>query len=89
MSRRVRFAKGSNAVGECGRSGRKMKLRDMVEDGNTPGLMVDPSWYEPKHPQEEVVVGTDATALERPAPEQSVPDDEGDAVPVSSWLPPL
>jgi hypothetical protein len=89
MTSNTRFARGARAVGECGRSGRKMLLRRMVEDGYTPGLMVDPNWYDPPHPQEDPVVTTDAVALEKPAPEQSVPDGEGVAVDPATWLPPL
>lgn len=60
----------------------------MVVDGDT-GLLVDPNWYEPKHPQETPIIKTDAVALRRPAPEQSIPDGEGDPAPeLSSFLPP-
>lgn len=63
-----KYASGKYAVGECARSGRKMKLRDMVEDGEYPGLMVDPAWRETKHPLETLGPVDDPVALRRPAP---------------------
>jgi len=64
------WAKGKWAVGECARSGRKMLLRNMVADGYYPNLIVDPEWYEPKHPQESLPSVRDPTSLFRPAPER-------------------
>lgn len=64
------YAKGKWALGECARSGRKMLLRDMIADGYYPNLIVDPEWYEPKHPQESLPSVRDPTALYRPAPER-------------------
>jgi hypothetical protein len=64
------YAKGKWALGECARSGRKMLLRNMVADGYYPNLIVDPEWYEPKHPQESLPKVRDPTALFRPAPER-------------------
>jgi len=71
------YAKGKNAVAECQRSGQKMKYRDLVEDGHVPGLLVHPTWWEPKHPQEIPVTITDPIALYRPAPEISVEEGYG------------
>lgn len=77
----MRYARGSKSWGECARSGRKMKLVNMVVDGQT-GLMVDPAWYEAKFPQDIPLTHiTDAQALYRPAPELSIPDGEGIAAP--------
>lgn len=64
------YAKGKWAVGECARSGRKMLLRNMIADGYYPNLIVDPEWYEPKHPQESLPSVRDPTTLFRPAPER-------------------
>jgi len=64
------YAKGKYAVGECARSGRKMLLRHMIADGYYPNLIVDPAYYEPKHPQEALPSVKDPTALYRPAPER-------------------
>lgn len=64
-----KYAKGSRAWGICGRSGRKMLLRDMVFDGRYPNMRVDPAWYEDKHPQEFMPKVEDPTALYRPSPE--------------------
>ena len=64
------YAKGKWALGECQRSGRKMLLRNMVADGYYPNLIVDPEWYEPKHPQESLPKVRDPVSLFRPAPDQ-------------------
>lgn len=64
------YAKGKWALGECRRSGRKMLLRNMVADGYYPNLIVDPEWYEPKHPQESLPSVRDPVSLFRPAPDQ-------------------
>lgn len=64
-----KYARGTKAWGECARSGRKMLLRDMVFDGQYPNLRVDPAWFEPKHPQENLPRLDDPVALWRPAPE--------------------
>ncbi|MBX3504408.1 MAG: hypothetical protein KF895_02940 [Parvibaculum sp.] len=74
-----RYARGEKAWGECARSGQRMLLKNMVEDGHIPGLMVHPDWWEPKHPQERVISVTDPQALHRPAPELSKPPGEGEA----------
>lgn len=66
------WAKGKWAVGECARSGRKMLLRNMIADGYYPNLIVDPRWYEPKHPQESLPSVRDPTSLFRPAPERDM-----------------
>lgn len=53
------------------RSGRKMLLKDMRSDGFYPNLIVDPAWYDSKHPQESLPEIEDPIALWRPAPERS------------------
>lgn len=68
-----KYAKGSRAWGICGRSGRKMLLKDMVFDGRYPNMRVDPAWYEDKHPQEYMPKVEDPTALWRPSPEVIAP----------------
>lgn len=65
---RVRYAVGHKAWGICARSGKRVYLKDMVEDGQT-GMLVAKDWYEPKHPQETVEVYDDPVALYRPAPD--------------------
>lgn len=65
------YAKGTNAVGECQRSGRKMLLRTMVRDGYYPNLLVDPAWRETRHPQERLVSVFDPVTLYQPAPENN------------------
>jgi len=66
------YAKGKWALGECARSGRKMLLKHMIADGYYPNLIVDPEWYEPKHPQESLPSLKDPTALYRPSPERDL-----------------
>lgn len=65
------YAKGKWALGQCARSGRKMLLRNMIADGYYPNLIVDPHWYDPKHPQESLPSVRDPVALYRPAPDRS------------------
>lgn len=47
-----------------------MLLKDMVSDGYYPSLVVDPAWYEAKHPQESLPEIEDPVSLWRPAPER-------------------
>lgn len=61
-----RFARGDKAWGECARSGRRMLLKDMVEDPRT-GLLVDPSWAEDPDPLPPANI-IDGISLHRPAP---------------------
>lgn len=63
------YARGKRAWGICGRSGRKMLLKDMIFDGRYPNMRVDPSWYEARHPQETLPRVEDPIALYRPSPE--------------------
>lgn len=63
------YATGRRAWGICGRSGRKMLLKDMVFDGRFPNMRVDPAWYEARHPQETLPRVEDPVALYRPSPE--------------------
>lgn len=72
-----KYAKGLRAVGICARSGRKMLLRDMVPDGQNPGLLVDPAWRDIKHESERPLDVSDAEALRRPAPD--IDDDSAGA----------
>lgn len=64
-----KYAKGQHAWGICGRSGKKMLLKDMVFDGRYPNMRVDPGWWEDKHPQEFLPKVEDPVALYRPSPE--------------------
>ena len=76
------YARGRHAVGECARSGRKMLLNNMVSDGYYPNLIVDPAWYDAKHPQESLPALQDPVALHRPAPER----EQGVTSPVLSGV---
>ena len=42
---------GRGQVGICQRSGKKVKRKDLVEDGQVKGLLVDKNWWGPYHPQ--------------------------------------
>lgn len=80
------YARGRHAWGECQRCGFRVRYLSMVEDGDIPGLRVCRTCYEPAHPQENPPpVGPDAIALERPAPELSVPSNEGVAAPALTF----
>ncbi len=74
----MKYARGKNAVGICARSGRKMRLNDMVKDGET-GQLVDPSWRDIYHPAKKPVRTEEGIALRRPAPDvdDDSPGDSG------------
>lgn len=72
---RVRYARGTNALAECQRSGKRVPYRDLVEDGHIPGLLVAPDWWEPRHPQEDPPSVKDPVALFRPSPEHRPPGE--------------
>lgn len=82
------YARGSRAWGECQRCGERLLLNRMVGDGYVKGLRVCPPCYDPPHPQERPIALHDPQALYRPAPELSVPDNEGvAATDVSTVIP--
>jgi len=67
------YARGTHAVGHCAKSGRKMLLRNMVEDPFS-GLMVDPAWADEK--ERRVTYPTDdPEALFKPAPDLDSPGE--------------
>lgn len=72
------YARGDKAWGECARSGKRVRLNAMVEDGQLEGMLVAPEWYEPKHPLEIPQDVDDPVALAEPAPEISIPAVVGD-----------
>lgn len=67
-----RYSAGTRAYGECARSGKRLLLRDMVEDPLT-GLLVAPEWAEPPlmRPATDIV---DGVTLYRPAPDADKPN---------------
>jgi hypothetical protein len=73
-----KFAKGTHALGQCARSGRVMPLRDLVEDGQRPGMLVDPAYRDIPHPAEKPIDADDAVALRRAAPDLD-DDSAGDS----------
>lgn len=84
---RVRYARGTKALAECQRSGKRVPYRDLVEDGHVPGLLVAPDWWEPRHPQEDPPSVKDPVALFRPTPEISIPPGEGNAASAPLFAP--
>lgn len=82
------FAKGTRAWGICQRSGLRFLLKDLVPDGRYPNLMVNPAWWEPKHPQENPITVTDPQTLYRPAPERFADPNHGVPAPDISTLVP-
>ncbi len=96
--RRVRsarkFARGKRAWGVSDRGGQREHYRNLIEDGQYPGLRVTRSEYDPRHPQEFPIDATDAFALERPSPDPStsevvveLPAPHPDYPSESNWLP--
>lgn len=62
------YATGKRAIGLCQRCGFVYKLNRLRPDGET-NLLVCATCYDVKHPAEEPVNVSDATALRRPAPD--------------------
>lgn len=62
------YARGDKAWGECGRCGRRVYLKQLIEDGYTPGLMVERACWEPIYPFETLSAIDDPITLERPSP---------------------
>lgn len=69
----AKYAVGRKAWGYCARSGKRALLKELVPDGHYPNLLVLPEYWEPKHPQEKIVMVFDATALRRPSPDRDRP----------------
>ena len=72
----AKYARGKYAVGMCGRCGEKVAYRELVSDGQYPGLRVCDDCYDKKHPVEKPFVATEGIALRHPAPD--IDDDSGD-----------
>lgn len=66
--------------GECLRCGRVVPLNDIVRDGYRRGLLVCKECYDAPHPQDRPPAAK-GERQRTPAPEISVPDDEGDEAP--------
>lgn len=63
-----------------------MPRRYLVEDGQIPGLLVDPDWWEPYHPQEEAHDNSDSEQIYRPAIDGDINDGVITAL-SASWSP--
>lgn len=75
----MRYASGKYALGRCARCGDKAAYRDLVSDGQHPGMRVHAWCRDEKHPTEKPFRTDDATGLRNPAPD--IDDDsagEGD-----------
>lgn len=71
----MKYASGKKSKGRCGRCGDKCEYRDMMSDGQFPGLRVCPDCYDKKHPSEKPINVEDGIALRHPAPD--IDDDTG------------
>ena len=71
----AKYASGKHAKGRCGRCGFKVEYRDMVDDGQYPGLRVCEDCRDMKHPVERAFDAQDGIALRKPAPD--IDDDTG------------
>ena len=67
------WADQRRAWGISERGGQRVFLKDLVEDGQYPGLLVTRAEKDYRHPQEYAVNSADAVALERPSPERDTP----------------
>jgi hypothetical protein len=65
----MRFAKGKHAKGRDQRTGDKVDYKDMVSDGQFPGLRVTPDSRDIKHPVEKPFRAEEGIALRHPAPD--------------------
>ena len=71
----MKFAKGKYAKGRDARTGDKVNYKDMVSDGQFPGLRVTPDSRDIKHPVEKPFDAEEGIALRFPAPD--IEDDSG------------
>lgn len=60
-------------VGYCQRTGFKLDRRDLAEDGELPGVLVEASWADPLHPQRFLPEVGMEMPITRPAPPQGDP----------------
>lgn len=67
------YASDANTWGQCGRCGRRVRLRTLIEDGYVKGLLVEPRCYDGPHPQENIRPVDDPVAVKRPAPDRDKP----------------
>ena len=69
MSNNRLYGPRDDALGICAKSGKQMRLGDMVRDGYYEGLLVDPDWYDPPHPQEKLLPVFDPEGIQDPSPD--------------------
>ena len=73
----MRFAKGKFAKGRDARTGDKVDYKDMVSDGQFPGLRVTRTSRDIKHPVEKPFRAEEGIALKFPAPDIEDDSDTG------------
>lgn len=73
----MKFAKGKYAKGRDARTGDKVDYKDMVSDGQFPGLRVTPESRDIKHPVEQPFEANEGIALRNPAPDIEDDSDTG------------
>lgn len=71
------YARGSEALGRCGRCGDKVSYSSLVSDGHIPGFRVCPHCRDTKHPSEKPFRTDESIALRHPAPDND--DDSAGA----------
>ena len=73
------FARGKKAYGRCMRSGKRIPYSQLVEDGDTPGLLVAPDERDIRHPAREPPRLAEGVALRRASPDidDDSPGDSG------------
>lgn len=63
------MAKGKHAYGYCQRTGDKVPYKDLVPDGDNPGLLVSKKYKDIKHPAEYPPNVAENPNLRRPSPD--------------------
>ena len=63
------MAKGKHAYGYCQRTGDKVPYKDLVRDGDNPGLLVSKKFKDKEHPAERPPRVAENTRLRRPSPD--------------------
>lgn len=69
------YAKGPKAWGQCARCGHRDYLHRLVEDGYLEGLLVHPSCWDGKHPQDFLPEREDPVSVYRPSANADNIDD--------------
>lgn len=65
------MGRDSRAWGICQRSGKRILLKDLVQDGYIPGMLVQSSWHEPRNNDLQRPNLFDRVNLTRPSPDNN------------------